>query len=162
MPWIDNVTYAKTLDELSKLKEQVSTLLAMNANLVEKNKNLAVKLTNLVETGKDLHESTMTVLGATSAWYADLGPIVDEDETVEQFETCLREYNAPVATATIASRDALWRRQHEEFDTMTAEVSDDERLDQKCSYCGKMESICGGDHGDDMRWEQQEYRRRRY
>ena len=34
---------------------------------------------------------------------------------------------------------------------------DDDRYgDHKCSYCGEMESICGGDHGDDMRWEQLE------
>jgi hypothetical protein len=31
----------------------------------------------------------------------------------------------------------------------------DERPDEECTYCGKMESDCGGDHGDDMRYEQQ-------
>jgi len=39
---------------------------------------------------------------------------------------------------------------------------DDGRYDDhECSYCGEMESICGGDHGDDMRWEQLERRRGR-
>lgn len=34
---------------------------------------------------------------------------------------------------------------------VTAEPGD--RYDSECSYCHEMESICGGDHGDDMRWE---------
>jgi hypothetical protein len=29
--------------------------------------------------------------------------------------------------------------------------------DRKCTYCGQMIGDCGGDHGDDMRWEQQLY-----
>jgi len=33
----------------------------------------------------------------------------------------------------------------------------DERDDQKCTYCGQMESDCGGDHGDDMRYDNQIY-----
>jgi len=33
----------------------------------------------------------------------------------------------------------------------------DERDDQKCTYCGQMESDCGGDHGDDMRYDSQIY-----
>ena len=31
----------------------------------------------------------------------------------------------------------------------------DERPDEECTYCGKMDSDCGGDHGDDMRYDQQ-------
>lgn len=36
----------------------------------------------------------------------------------------------------------------------------DERPDEKCTYCGEMDSVCGGDHGDDMRYEQKLYDRR--
>ena len=50
---------------------------------------------------------------------------------------------------------------------MTADIAteiyddDDDRYDdQECTYCGEMESICGGDHGDDMRWEQLQRRSR--
>jgi len=32
----------------------------------------------------------------------------------------------------------------------------DERPDKECRYCFKMVSVCGEDHGDDMRWEQRE------
>ena len=38
----------------------------------------------------------------------------------------------------------------------------DERPDMKCTYCGEMYSVCGGDHGDDMRYEQQFYDRSGY
>ena len=51
MPWIDNVAYAKVLDENATLKEQVSSLIAareslvvLNASLAEKNEILAAKL----------------------------------------------------------------------------------------------------------------------
>ena len=45
----------------------------------------------------------------------------------------------------------------------TVELYDDDRYDDHtCTYCGEMESICGGDHGDDMRWEQQERLGRRW
>ena len=199
---------AKTLDDNTMLKEQVSALIAereslkvLNASLAEKNEFLSVKLQKLVDTGKELQASLLATLhtASTSACVHLNENDRDEEEQWEHIEcrqrSCAGGERPPVPPAddarwnvyeqtwnetvaqrtererleqeqedkykTIEERDALWRRQHEEYDAMTAEVSDDERLDQECSYCCQMDSICGGDHGDDMRWEQQEHRRRR-
>ena len=36
------------------------------------------------------------------------------------------------------------------------------REDSKCTFCGEMNSFCGGDHGDEMREIQREALRRDY
>ena len=63
----------------------------------------------------------------------------------------------------------LWLKGKEEADALrkairdAEEVNDEEeywRQDSKCTFCGDMESECGGDHGDEMRDIQREYTRR--
>jgi hypothetical protein len=54
--------------------------------------------------------------------------------------------------------DALRKAIHE-----AEEVNEEEeywRQDSKCTFCGAMESDCGGDHGDEMRDIMREHRRR--
>ena len=43
-----------------------------------------------------------------------------------------------------------------------ATAGDDERPDAKCTFCGEMESECGGDHGDEMREICREFDDRRW
>lgn len=167
MPRIDNVAYAKMMNENAQLKEQI--------------KNLAEKVMTLVTTGKELQESTAVLMASVDGYAqrecgADeweprwlcgaFAPKADADksrwtvydqtwnETVAQRTERERlEQEQEGKYKTIEERDALWRRQHEE------DVGG--RVEEKCSYCGKMEPVCDGDHGDDMRWEQAENRSRR-
>ena len=43
------------------------------------------------------------------------------------------------------------RRPPSPVERIGATAGDDERPDMKCTFCGEMDSECGGDHGDEMR-----------
>ena len=61
-------------------------------------------------------------------------------------------------TESLNSQAELWQKYCE---LLKEYEKNQERPDEKCTYCGKMDSDCGGDHGDDMRYDQQLSRRRR-
>jgi len=59
----------------------------------------------------------------------------------------------------------VWLKDKEEADALRNAIEDAEKLyydysqDRKCTFCGSMESECGGDHGDEMRMITRGYRR---
>ena len=130
MSWIDNVAYAKMLDENATLKEQVSGLIAareslvvLNASLAEKNEILAAKLQKLVDTGKELQASVLATLHAASIsacvhlnedeeWGEDEEWDEDEDEGVcvgggVASCVCMGARSATVAPMALASVSAV-------------------------------------------------------